>query len=150
MRSDRFELPLRIIVQNPVPGLGMALQGGRGERGPTLAGYAEGADIDLAFELEIDVQGALPDGRPRLLGSFVQGPPRERFVYIAVGRYAGQADANWAGRVKVPLDRITWPLIEELATGGRIEGRIPGRGRDGGPALATVPILPPGWRAIAV
>jgi hypothetical protein len=145
MRTDRFELPLRIVVQEPVPGLAIALQRGGGATGAELVGLAEGAGPSLAFELEVDVQGSLPDGRPRLLGSFVQGPPRDRFVYLRVGRYAGQADAEWAGRVKVPLGGITWPLIEGLPARGRIEGRIPGRGRNGGPALATVEILAPGW-----
>lgn len=145
MRADRFELALRIVVRDPVPSLAMALQ--RGGSGAELVGLAESAGEDLAFELELEiaVEGTLPDGRPRLLGPFVQGPPRERFVYIAVGHYAGQAEADWAGRVKVPLGGITWALIEALPPGGRIEGRIPGRGRNDGPALATVPILAPGW-----
>jgi hypothetical protein len=145
MRADRFELPLCIIVQDPVPGLAMALQRGGGATAVELVGLAEGTGSDLPFEFEVDVQGSLPDGRPRLLGAFVQGPPRQRFVYLCVGEYAGQADADWAGRVKVPLGGITWPLIEGLTSGGRIEGRIPGQGPKGGPALATVPILAPGW-----
>jgi hypothetical protein len=148
MRDDHFALPLRIVVQDPVPGVGMALQRGGPGGVAELVGLAESAGPDLAFELEVDVQGSLPDGRPRLLGSYVQGPPRERFVYIAVGHYAGQADADWAGRVKVPLGGVTWALIEALADGGRVEGRIPGRGRNGGPALATVPILEPGWACV--
>jgi len=49
--------------------------------------------------------------------------------------------------VKVPLAGISWELIDGLTPGARLEVRIPGRGRNGGPALATVPILPPGWRA---
>lgn len=148
MRADRFELPLRIVVQHPVQGLAMALQRGGAAAEAALVGLAASAGPDLAFELEVDVQGTLPDGRPRLLGPFVQGPPGERFVYLCVGRYAGQAEADWGGRVKVPLGAITWSLIEGLAPGARIEGRIPGRGRNNGPALATVPILPPGWRAM--
>ena len=50
------------------------------------------------------------------------------------------------GRVKVPLGGLSWPRIEALEPGQRLEARIPGRGRKGGPALATVPILGPGWR----
>jgi hypothetical protein len=145
MRADRFALSLRIVVQDPVPGVGMALQRGGPTGATQLVGLAESAGPDLDFEFEVEVQGSLPDGRPRLLGPYVQGPPRERFVFIAVGHYAGQADADWAGRVKVPLGAITWALIEALPSGGRLEGRIPGRGRNGGPALATVPLLAPGW-----
>jgi hypothetical protein len=68
----------------------------------------------------------------------VQGPPQERFVYVCVGQ---------VGRMKIPLGELGWPLIERLPAGGRIEGRVCGRGRKGGPALATVPIRPPGWQA---
>ncbi len=33
----------------------------------------------------------MADGRPRLLGPYVQGPPAGRFVYLCVGQYAGQS-----------------------------------------------------------
>ena len=141
MRTERFDLPLRIVVQDPVPGLAIALQ-----RKAELVGAATGSGEHLAFDLEVSVEGSLPDGRPRLLGPYVQGPPAERFVYLCVGRYAGQADSPWGGRVKVPLGALSWVLIEALAQGGRIEGRIGGRGRKDGPALASVPLLDPGWR----
>lgn len=65
----------------------------------------------------------------------------KRLVYLC----AGQAEADWAGRVKVPLGAMTWPPIQGPPPGGRIEGRAPGQGRNGLPALATVPILAPGW-----
>jgi Family of unknown function (DUF5990) len=145
MRTDRFELPLRIVVDNPIPGLAMGLQRGSPPKEvgvePPVAGAA------LRFDLSVVVDGALADGRPRLLGPYVQGPPTGRFIYLCVGQYAGQADSPWAGRVKAPLGGVTWDLIEGLADGARLEGHIPGRGRKDGPALASVPILPPGWRA---
>ena len=144
MRPDRFALPLRIVVTDPLPGLALALQRGS-TAGAELVPPVASSAAAVAFDLEVIVDGALPDGRPRFLGPEVQGPPAERFVYLCVGRMAGQADSDWAGRVKVPLGGITWPTIEGLPPGRRIEGRIPGRGRKGGPALATVPILPPGW-----
>lgn len=136
----KTDLPLRIVIDDPVPDLAIALQRGAS------------ADAELVgrapqFDLEVTVDGALPDGRPRLLGPFVQGPPAERFVYICVGEMAGQIASPWRGRVKVPLGQITWELIESLPPGGRLEAHIPGRGRAGGPALASVKILPPGWRA---
>jgi hypothetical protein len=144
VRADRFGLPLRIVVEDPAPGVAIALQRD-GDR-PEVVGYAESTGRDLIFELEVAVEGTLPDGRPRLLGPFVNGPPRERFIYLCVGHYAGQMEADWAGRMKVPIGGISWALIERLPAGGRIEGRVSGRGRGGGPALATVAILPPGWR----
>ena len=147
MRTDRFELPLRVVVQDPVPELAMALQ--RGAAGKAeLVGPSASSGEPLAFDLKVTVDGALPDGRPRLLGPYVQGPPLERFVYLCVGHYAGQADANWAGRVKIPLGGITRAMVDALSPGARLEAHIPGRGRNGGPALATVPILEPGWGAV--
>ena len=147
MRPERFELPLRVVVENPVPGLVMALQ--RGAAGKAeLVGRVIGSGEVVIFDLEVAVEGALPDGRPRLLGPYVQGPPAERFVYLCVGLYAGQPDSPWNGRVKVPIGGITWDLIEALTPGCRLEGRVGGRGRKDGPALATVPILEPGWRAV--
>jgi hypothetical protein len=140
MRDDRFELPLRIVVADPCPGLALALQ--RGATGKaSLVPSAAALPEALAFDLDVTVEGALPDGRPRFLGPFVQGPPAARFIYICVGQSSGAG----IGRMKVPIGGITWALIGGLAPGGRIEGRTPGRGPKGGPALATVPILAPGW-----
>jgi len=142
MRADRFELPLRIVVVDPFPGLELVLQKGASGKAALLAPSASSPEA-VAFDLEVTVAGALPDGRPRLLGPNVQGPPAERFAYICVG----QGATGWAGRMKIPLRDVGWALIEGLPPGGRIEGRVSGRGRRGGPALATVPILAPGWVA---
>jgi hypothetical protein len=141
MRDDRFDLPLRIVVADPFPGLDLALQKGASGKA-TLVPPAASSPEGLAFELEVTVDGALPDGRPRLLGPYVQGPPQARFVYICVGQGGGGA----VGRMKAPLPGLDWALIEGLPAGGRLEGRVAGRNARGGPALATVPILPPGWR----
>lgn len=144
MRADRFDLPIRIVVDDPIAGLALAQQRGQSAKAaliPPVSRSAEG----VAFDLEVTVAGALADGRPRLLGPNVQGPPEARFVYLCVGRYAGQADSPWAGRVKVPLGDLTSEKIEALPPGGRLTARIPGRSPRGGPALATVRLLPPGW-----
>jgi hypothetical protein len=145
VRAGRFDLPLRIVVVDPFPGVALALQRGAADKAEIVAPAASAEAI--SFELEITVEGAMPDGRPRLLGPFVQGPPAERFAYLCVGTYAGQSGSAWGGRIKVPLGGIDWPAIEALAPGARLEGRISGKGKRGGPALATVPLLPPGWRS---
>ncbi len=145
MPPETFDLPLRIIMETPVPGVAIALQ--RGATGKTdLVGPVETSAAALAFDLEVTVAGALPDGRPRFLGPFVQGPPAARFVYLNAGAGAGQSGSIWRRRVKVPLAGISWALIEALAAGRRLEAHIAGKARDGGPACASVPILPPGWR----
>ena len=92
MRVDRFALPLRIVVQDPIQGLAIGLQrGGAGKA--EVVSIAKGAGSDLVFELDVVVGGSAPDGRARLIGPSVQGPPSERFVYLCVGLYAGQGDA---------------------------------------------------------
>lgn len=91
------------------------------------------------------VDGRLAEGRPRLLGPCVQGPPAARFVYLPLCRYAGQAHSEWAGRVKVPLGGVGWDAIQALSPGARFAARITGRSPKGGPALASMRILPPGW-----
>ena len=140
MRADRFDLPLRIVVADPFPGLALTLQRGATGKATPILPTASSAQA-VAFDLDVTVDGALPDGRPRFLGPYVQGPPAERFVYVCVG----EGEAGWAGRMKVPLHELGWTVIDGLPAGGRIEGRVSGRGRKDGPALATVPILPPGW-----
>jgi Family of unknown function (DUF5990) len=141
---ERFDLPIRIVVANPVPGLAIALQRGNAATATLVPPSSQSADA-IAFDLEVTVDGCLPDGRPRLLGSFVQGPREARFVYLSVGRYAGQATSEWAGRVKAPLGGITWENIEALPPGARLVARITGRSPKGGPALASTQLLPPGW-----
>ena len=143
MKSGKFDLPLRIVIDDPVPDLAVVLQRGASAKAELVSSPGQPSSFDLA----VAVDGALPDGRPRLLGPFVQGPPAERFIYLCVGEMAGPGRSDLAGRVKVPLGGIGWNLIEGLKPGERLEARIPGRGRKSGPALASVKILPPGWRA---
>ena len=146
MRADRFDLPLRIVVDDPVPGVALALQRGAAAKA-ALEPPAKATASAMAFEFAVVVDGALPDGRPRLLGPCVQGPPGERFAYLCVGQMAGQAASEWSRRVKVPLHGLSWSLIEALAPGQRLEAHIASRGKDGTPACASVKLLPPGWRA---
>jgi len=144
MRTERFELPLGIGVVDPVPGLAMALQRGHGETMSLVRPQARW-DTAIAFAFEVTVDGSVSGGGPRLLGHFVQGPPAARFVYLSVGRYADQAASEWGGRVKVPLSGIAWEVIEAKPPGARLVALISGRSPQGGPALASVRLLPPGW-----
>ena len=145
MTPERFELPLRIVMENPVPGVATALQ--RGATGKAeFVGPVQASAGGLVFELSVMVAGALPDGRPRFLGPFVQGPPDARFVYLNCGAAAGQPGTHWLRRAKIPLAGLSWALIEAIEPGRRLEARIAGTARDGGPACGSVPPLPPGRR----
>lgn len=138
-----FELPLRITLVAPPPGVQFCLQRGRAERcTPQLSG---GGDLDFDCTLRAMLDGA--GSGLRLLGPFAQGPPAARFIYICVGTYAGQPGSPWSRRIKVALGGITAGLAEQVQrAGGRLAASINGTARDGGPACASVPLLDGGWR----
>ena len=144
MREARSSLPLRVVVASAALDVAHALQHGR----DGLIAEARRMDEDIVFDFEVSVEGSLADGRPRLLGPYVQGPPLQRFVYIRIGTYAGDAASPWGRRAKVPLTGIDWPLIEALEPGQRLEARYAGRGPKGDPSCASVRLLPPGWRVV--
>ena len=146
MRAEKSVLPLRIVVDKPVPGVAIALQRGSGHRFDLVGPVGVSADA-LVFEFDIAVGGETAEGGPRLLGPFVQGPPSARFVYLNIGASAGQIGSPWRRRAKVPLGAIDWQSIVSLAPGERLTAHIVGTARDGSPACATVPLLPPGWAA---
>mgnify|MGYP000394388177 CR=1 FL=1 len=140
MRTERIDLALRIIVDNPVPGFVMALQRGATAKVEQVP-PAHRSETTLVFDFAVAVDGALGDGRPRLLGPYVQGPPEARFVYLCIRSAAG---APWSGRAKIPLRDLTWAEIEALKPGERLCARYNGVGRGGRPACATVR-LADGW-----
>jgi len=142
MAADRIDLALRISIVDPLPDVALALQ--RGKSGAcALIPPSRIAAETVAFDFTVVVA---PGPSPRLLGPFVQGPPDGRFVYVCIGQYAGDTASPWARRAKIPLTGLTWPLVELVTAGGRLEARIAGRARDGSPACASLPLLPPGWR----
>jgi len=142
--SAKSELKLRIILEQPPKGCDFGLQKGRGSV-YEIVQTKRFAGKDLVFEFTVGVK---PDGKgpPALAGPFVQGPAGERFVYIDIGTYAGQADSIWSRRLKVPLSGITTEMIQSSAV---LEARVPGTARDGGPTCATVKPFA-GWKSRAV
>jgi hypothetical protein len=143
-RTGQQRLPLRVVVVAPPPGVWFSLQPEPGVfEQRRLAG-----DGDLVFELELRVAepSAAAGSALRLLGAHVKGPPDKRFVYIGVGKHAGDASSCWDRRIKVPLGGVTREVVAAARAGHVLESRIAGTGRDGGPACATVPLLAPGWR----
>jgi hypothetical protein len=142
MSTETPEIPLRIIVLKPPPGVRFAVQRGRDELVPPV----EASPERLVFDLTVRVSGAR-SGPPRLTGPFAQGPPAARFVYVSSGTLAGQPESCWTRRAKVPLTAIDWDLIERLkrSPGSVLAAEIGGVARDGGPVCASVP-LASGWR----
>lgn len=126
---------LRLIIADPLPGVRYSLQKDDLPFEPRTAD--EGP---LAFEVPITLQ---PDGR--ITGPFVrrEGPVR-RFVYIRIGTSAGDHAAAWSRRAKIDIHDIPRALLVPNAL---LEVHLPGRGKDGSPACATVrPVI--GWRPV--
>ena len=137
------ELTLRIVIEQPPCGVDFALQKGSGSAyEPVQKQRSNGKD--LTFEFQPSIREGVSDSMAALGGPFVQGPPRQRFVYLDIGTYASQADSCWSRRLKVPLEGIPAAMIRK---GGVLEARVPGTGRDGGPNCATVKDFE-GWKAV--
>jgi uncharacterized protein DUF5990 len=136
-------LTLRIIVEQPPSGVDFALQKGTGNNyEPVQRQRSNGKD--LAFEFQPSITQGESDSIAGIAGPFVQGPKRQRFVYVDIGTYAGQADSCWSRRLKIPLEGIP---AKVLRMGGVLETRVPGTGRDGGPNCATVKEFE-GWKVV--
>ena len=142
------EITLRIFLETPPAGVDFGLQKGRGNDYETIQ-TQRSRGKDLVFEFSVRAKES-KDGAPNFLGSFVQGPTGERFVYIDIGTSAGQTGTCWSRRLKIPLRGITWPMIEEVLSDSKslLETRVPGTGRDGSPTCAT-PKPFSGWKAVA-
>jgi uncharacterized protein DUF5990 len=114
-----YELMLRLVVEKPPAGVDFGLQKGRGREYETIQRQRSTLK-DLQFDFTVRARVGRKAGVPDFLGAIVQGSPTERFVYVDIGTYAGQKDALWSRRLKVPLSGITWGLI-------RTQLRLPAR-----------------------
>ena len=143
------DIIVRIVLISPPVGVDYGIQRGKGSDYETL--YLQRPSnprAQIVFDVPISVTDA--DGVPNFGGPFVQGKPGDRFLYVDIGKYAGQRNTTWARRMKVPLGNITWALIEQAAKSGKaIETRIPGTSKDGGPTAASTAKLQSAWALVA-
>jgi hypothetical protein len=140
-----LELRLRIVLNTPPAGVDFGLQLGKGSGYQTIQKQrSKGAD--LRFDCTVTVKDNREDGVPNFLGPLTQGPATARFIYIDIGRLAGQKDCEWERRLKVPLSGITWEMIQQVLTNRKLilEVHLPGTAKDGGPSCATIHPLQ-GW-----
>jgi uncharacterized protein DUF5990 len=138
-RAPMNELTFRIVLHKPPTGVDFGLQLGRSATS-TLVQIQRSTGEDLRFEFPLSIVTAEGSDTPDFRGPASQGRNGERFVYLCIGRYAGQADSPWARRLKVPLTRITGALLQRALQrpSAVLEARVPGTARDGGPNAATV------------
>jgi hypothetical protein len=146
--NSEIAVSLRIILVDPPPGVDFGIQEGKGNDYRTLAVQRSKVG-KLTLECTIKVKGNRSDGPPNFVGPISQGPPNGRFIYVDIGKSAGQIDSCWQRRIKIPLEGITWEMIESvLDTPKRwLQATIPGTGKDGGPTCATVKPTD-GWKVV--
>lgn len=127
---------LRLTITDPVPGLHYWRQDAK----DAAHDIRLSTEAPLTFDMPVDLR---PDGK--LGGTFVrrEGPTR-RFVYIAIG--GGMPGLPVVSRrAKIDVHDIPSDLLKP---GAVIEATLPGRGKDGTPACATVRPLTP-WRVVS-
>ena len=131
-KADQVEIPLRIVIENPVPGMLHSLQA---KDGHPLDPKRSTAGEPLAFDLPIRIAPG-----PKFFGDQVrrEGPQR-RFVYIRVGQSAGDHSSPWSRRMKIDIHDLDQALLDRAAAGeGVVEITVNGTAKDGTPACATV------------
>ena len=141
-----LDLRLRIVLNAPPAGVDFGLQQGKGSGYQTIQKQRSKGN-DLRFDCTVTVKDNRDDGLPNFLGPLTQGPATGRFIYIDIGRLAGQKDGELQRRLKVPLSGITWDLIRDVSANPKLvlEAHLPGTAKDGGPSCASVhPLV--GWK----
>lgn len=130
-KADQTGIRMRIVIERPVPGVVHSLQS---SDDAVLDPKASEAGEPLAFDFVVRIAPG-----PKFVGDQVrrEGPER-RFVYIRIGTLAGDPASQWTRRMKIDIHDISPELLASAMTGGIIETRVNGTGKDGSPACATV------------
>jgi len=131
-KADRVQIPVRIVIENPVAGVLHSLQA---KDGHPLDPKRSIAGEPLTFDFPIRIAPG-----PKFFGDQVrrEGPQR-RFVYIRVGQSAGEWSSPWSRRMKIDIHGIEQTLLDRAAAGeGVVAIFVNGTGKDGTPACATV------------
>ena len=126
---------LRLTIADPVPGLHYWRQDAKNAPHDIRLS----TEAPLTFDMAVDLR---PDGK--LGGTWVRREGKERrFVYIAIGGPMPGLPVV-SRRAKIDVHDIPADLLKP---GAVIATTLPGRGKDGTPACATVRPLTP-WTAI--
>ncbi|MEI6525823.1 MAG: DUF5990 family protein [Planctomycetota bacterium] len=146
--KSEIAVPLRIVLVAPPPGVDFGIQEGKGNDYKTISIQRSKVGT-LTLDCTINIKGNRADGPPNFAGPISQGPPTGRFIYIDIGKSAGQFDSCWQRRIKIPLEGITWEMIDSVLEKPKrlLQATIPGTGKDGGPSCATVKPMD-GWKVV--
>jgi hypothetical protein len=129
VRANQTEIPMRIIIEQPVVGVLHSLQDKKD--GP-LDAKSSKAGESLEFDFTVRVGPG-----SKFFGDQVrrEGPER-RFVYIRIGH---DPNSLWTRRMKIDIHDVEEDLLDAACNEGRpIEISIRGTGEDGTPACASV------------
>jgi len=132
------EIRVRLTIDDPVPGVRYSLQKDDLPFEPVTA-----SDGPISFDVPITLHD---DGR--MTGPFVRREGKERrFVYIRIGIAAGDHATALNRRAKIDVHDIPSALLDQARAGAVLEVGLPGCGKDGTPACATVrPVR--AWRPV--
>ena len=127
---------LKLSVVTPPRGVAHSLQGKDGE--------IFDARMSTGKTIVFSVPVRLEEGKAgwRFLGDFVrtEGKTR-RFVYVGIGKHAGQPETHWDRRAKVDLPEVTPAMIAKAKAGKLVlEGAYAGTDARGEPSCATVKV----------
>ena len=119
---SKYEITLRVNVDNPLAGVTMQVQEGKDRLLPPC----ETKRDRISFEFPVTVD--LSTGSPNFLDKFAQGPKDKRFVYVNSGSYAGQPGTRWDRRAKISLMKINADQVREVidTPGAKLEITING------------------------
>jgi hypothetical protein len=135
-------LLFKIVVEKPVTGIVYGLQKGSGNSYETLQKQLSDSS-DLFFDIAIPIKKN-KEGRMVLHGPLINGPSHAKFLYLDIGSYAGQQNAPFSGRLKIPLPNNLEDFVTEAAEGAALATRISGT-KDGRPNTGTVKPFD-GWK----
>ena len=139
-RPLQTEIRMRLVIDNPVPGVAHSLQDKQSQ--PVGARTSRVGEA-LSFDFPVRIGEG-----PKFYGEHVRSEgPERRFVYIAIGQQAGQQGTPWSRRMKIDIHGIPQTLLDKALKGKVLEAVIHGTGSDGTPACATQSPAQP-WRAV--
>jgi hypothetical protein len=139
-RPPQTEIRMRLVIENPVPGVAHSLQDKKSQ--PVDPRSSKKGEA-LAFDFPVRIAAG-----PKFFGEQVRSEgPERRFVYIAIGEQAGQKDTPWSRRMKIDIHLIPQTLLNLAMKGKVLEAVVNGTGSDGTPACATINPQQP-WKAV--
>lgn len=133
MADKLAPLAFRIVVEGPVSGVAHSLQSKDGSPRDAKVSH-KGESLVFDFPVRVNLG-------PKVTGDQIRREGKERrFVYVRIGQLAGDEKSPWSRRMKVDIHDIARDLLEcAAAPGDAVEIAVPGTGKDGTPACATVP-----------